>query len=56
MRFPDKTATDNHPKAPSRGTDSTEIRVFTVRHTTLLVLAVLFSTCYRSRYSLGVAK
>jgi hypothetical protein len=36
MRFPDKPATINHLKAPScgTGTDSTQIRVFTVRHTT----------------------
>ena len=61
QRFPDKPATINHLKAPScgTGTDSTQIRVFTVRHTTLLVPTVLFSTCsarYISRSSLGIAK
>jgi hypothetical protein len=61
MRFPDRPASNNYLKAPScgSGTDSTQIRVFIVRHTTLLVPTVLFSTCsarYTSRSSLGIAE
>ena len=54
-----KKATDKNLQAPIRGTEYTEIGFLIVRHTTLLVLTVLFSTGstrYRSRYSLGIAK
>ena len=59
MRFPDKPETDKNLQAPIRGTAFTELGSIFVRHTTLLVLTVLFSTGstrYRSRYSLGIAK
>lgn len=59
MRFPDKTESDKNVLAPIRGTAFTELGSLIVRHTTLLILTVLFSigsTRYRSRYSLGIAK